>query len=276
MALLSKPVLLIKIDDYHLSLAILGKRKQPAYGYKKYELDEGIITEGRLIKGSFVKSIINSYIAERPEVKGCSAAVLLRTPLAIYRFADFSVLSGKDMEDAVGLNYDRYLPVSREEYILDYRPLRQEDSTVRAMLAAIPRSLPEPYLHIMEELRLKAVLLDLYPNCLADMMKEKDGGGIFALSMGGSSLLVIYMEKGRIMGVREIPAQNEERLAEEVRKLSGYFSYPSIERMYFLDKGGYGYKPLLQRLYPDCGFIELEEPGLELMEELANRLRKVE
>jgi len=107
-------------------------------------------------------------------------------------------------------------------------------------------------------------------------MKEKDGGGIFALSMGGSSLLVIYMEKGRLMGVREIPAQNEERLAEEVRKLSGYFSYPSIERMYFLDKGGYGYKPLLQRLYPDCGFVELEEPELELMEELANRLRKVE
>jgi type IV pilus assembly protein PilM len=151
-------------DIGHGSLKIMqtemhGKRPRVVgYGEAKFDasaIDDGVIVDPKIIAKATQDMFKNHLIGNINTNRAVVAIPAYRT---FTRLINLPAISGKQLNEAVALEAEQYIPVPLEELYLDYEIVgRGDEGTIDVFAVAVPRKIVDSQVKLMEILGIETV-----------------------------------------------------------------------------------------------------------------------
>ena len=139
-------------------------------------------------------------------------------------------VSVKDLHSMMQLNISEHLPVSVEEYALDYKVLdvvEEEDREyLDLMLAAIPHQQVETCATLLEQAGLNLLAIDILPNMLHYLLKHQHYANSLVVDGGQDGTHVVIFKGKSLFMYADIPFKtNTADFSILYNELRGYLEY---------------------------------------------------
>lgn len=163
---------LFGVDIGHGSLKVMqlehrpprgGKTQPPkvvGYGFTVFDKsaqEDGVVVKPEIIaaaaKELFEKHLIGDITTRR-------AAFAIPGYRTFTRSIQLPKLGPKELQEAVKLEAEQYIPSPLEELYLDFEVVRQTNENTELMLVAVPRTIVDSYLALSQLMGLEAVLIE--------------------------------------------------------------------------------------------------------------------
>ena len=125
--------------------------------FDKKAIDNGVITDPEIIakatKELFDKHLIGEITSRR---------VVMSIPAyrTFTRSIQLPILKPKELDDAVNLEAEQYIPLPLEELYLDYELISQTKEQLEVLAIAVPKKIVDSYLELNEILGLEPMLIE--------------------------------------------------------------------------------------------------------------------
>lgn len=240
-----------------------NKKKPILYDWGIETTPRGAVRYGRIINKESLKEVL-SPIVEGSKVKISGAAITFSCPEMIVRTIKLPKINNRELEQVIKYEIEQYIPENYSDYIVEYKILEEyngeEGKILKVLVAAVPTSIVQNYLKLMDDLKLQTEIIDFHGNSvnrfLTENIRELQETNYTVLDLGSLTTTLTVMEEGRTVFTRLIQNGSEEIAAS----IANYFDLPLDEaESYLISKG---------RL-----LVESEENIGDLEQELAVRIK---
>mgnify|MGYP005812331739 CR=1 FL=1 len=146
------------------SLEAGNKPRMTGYGTASFDesaIDDGAIAKPEIIAESLLKLFKGHLIGD---ITTNRVAVAIPSYRTFSRSIILPNLSNKELDDAVRLEVEQYIPVPIDDLYLDYTPASihnvKEDGTLELFAVAVPKKIVDSYLNLTEMAGLETVLIE--------------------------------------------------------------------------------------------------------------------
>jgi Tfp pilus assembly protein PilN len=101
-------------------------------------------------------------------LESCPVGLVVSRELGFLRRAALPAAAAENLDQVIGYELDRFLPLPAEKLFFDYQILEATDAEIILMLQALPRELIETCLHLFNEATLRVISLELATTALAN------------------------------------------------------------------------------------------------------------
>lgn len=185
-----------------MQIDLHDKRYQVAgYGVASFDasaIKEGIIVDPEAIaKVSyelFNKNLVGDITTRRVAVTAPAARTFTRT-------LTLPKLSSKDLDDAVRLETEQYVPVPIEQLYVDYMVLNKNDKEQEILAIAIPKKIVDSYLQLTSLLGLEVVAVETTISSASRLFVQAEQSDIptVLIDLGSLSADITIYDKGLIV-----------------------------------------------------------------------------
>lgn len=242
-------ILGLDIGSNNLKWIIYSKNKgMPVihdWGIEKTPTDS--VRNGRILDKN---KLLDKFkeIFEKTRIKATFASFTLACPEMIIRTVDVPKLKQRELQNVIGYEAEQFIPGSSKDYIIDYKIFGKETNDsqkrlLKALVVAVPYSVVENYIELLENLNIKPLAVDFHSNSACrfvnrflNNMGEKN---YVLVDLGASNTIITIAEHGVPVLTRIIQIGSE----EIARALANSFNltledgekYINTHRKVFLD-----------------------------------------
>ena len=159
-----KPV--FGLDIGFSSLKVLqittNKRKQEVTGYGVTRFDSnaiknGVIEDPEAIAKSALDLFKHNLIGD---ISTHRVAVAIPSARTFTRVVNLPPMKNKDIDEAVRLEAEQYIPLPLDQLYLDYEVINQNDKGTELLAVAVPKGITDSYMALIDLLGLEAIALE--------------------------------------------------------------------------------------------------------------------
>lgn len=140
-----------------------GKRHKPrliGYGFAAFDTasqKDGVVTQPEIVAKAALELFRHNLIGDITTKRVAIAIPAYRTFTRSLRLPN---LKPKELDEAVQLEAEQYIPLALNDLCLDYEIIRRSEDSTELFVAATPRDIVESYLDLARILGLEAVLIE--------------------------------------------------------------------------------------------------------------------
>lgn len=168
-------------------------------GYGSASFDPKAITDGVITHPEVVARAIHDLFDTNLRGTISTKRVALGLPAArtYSRAIKLPKLEPKEIEDAVRLEAEQYIPVSLESLYLDYTNIQTTESEMELFAVAAPRAIVDSYIELMELVNLQPVLIETTIDAAARLFMNTHFGNMpsVLIDFGPSSADITIVDK---------------------------------------------------------------------------------
>lgn len=175
---------LFGMDIGHSSLKVMqlesgtAKTKTPTVvGYGSSErYDVNSISAGVIVDYKAMSSALHDLFEKRLQGAISTRKVACTIPLShsFSRPLTLPAMPESDLDQAVHLEAEQYIPVAPENLYMDYDVVRHDDKNIEILLVATPKNIIESYMKFLESMGLEPVALEPTMNATARLFGMAD------------------------------------------------------------------------------------------------------
>lgn len=145
------------------SLGKTGKRSKPrlvGYGFTTFDTasqKDGIVTQPEIVAKAALELFRNNLIGDITTRRVAIAIPAYRTFTRSLRLPN---LKTKELDEAVQLEAEQYIPLALNDLCLDYEVIRRTEDSVELFVAATPLNIVQSYMDLARILGLETVLIE--------------------------------------------------------------------------------------------------------------------
>lgn len=202
-----KPIIGIDIGSSNIKIVQMKKGNRVArYGMETIPV--GMINQGRIETPAQLTEVIKKTMSKY-KISGGECALCLSAHELVVRELKLPEMSESQIIDNIKHEITSFLPLSHEEYCIDYKVLEyvktQENTpgTLRIMVAAVPNNLVAPYIDTLKKANLKVSYVDVIPNIAGKLAKwlimNSSGSGnidICIIDIGAHTTNIVIVKDG--------------------------------------------------------------------------------
>ena len=143
---------------------------------------EDLFKDGQFYDALKVKHILEEALQVN-KVRTRTAICTLESSTIITREVVLPLAKPQELKEMVGYEIQQYLPIELDQYIIQYKQLEElregDTKHVHLLVAALPKTIVESYLTLLESLNLKPLALDVHSNAITKLISptcEINGG----------------------------------------------------------------------------------------------------
>lgn len=165
--------------------------KQPkvlGYGTASFDpsaVDDGVVVKPEVIakatKEMFDRSF-NGYLTTR------RAAIAIPAYRSFSRSIQLPKLDSKELQEAVNLEAEQYIPVPLKDLYLDYAITKQTENELELFAVAVPRKLVDSYMELSEVMGMEPVLIETTMAAAARLFGQDQSSDITSVIIDFGSL----------------------------------------------------------------------------------------
>ncbi|AOT68175.1 type IV pilus assembly protein PilM [Geosporobacter ferrireducens] len=170
-----KELLSLDIGTYSLKI-VIGKIDKDMIMLDKaftVPIPSDLYQDGQIINIQKLKDVIEGTL-EANKIRTKSVVCTLESSTIITREIVLPMVKPQELKEMVRYEIQQYLPIELEQYVIQYKLLEEfkEGDTKHANIwvAALPKTIVESYLSLLESLNLKPVALDIHSNTVAKII----------------------------------------------------------------------------------------------------------
>lgn len=141
-----------------------GKTSKPprVLGYGSATFDASAVDNGTILKPEIIAEATKKLFKQnfQGELTTRRAAIALPSYRSFSRSMQLPKLSGDELQQAVELELEQYIPVPLKELYLDYAITRQTNSELELFAVAVPRTIVDSYLGLAETMGMEPILIE--------------------------------------------------------------------------------------------------------------------
>lgn len=240
----SKPV--FGFDIGHDSVKVMQidttSKKHIVSGYGHITFEEGAVEGGVIVKPDVVAKetykLITKHIVGTIDTRRVAASL----PIAntFNRILSFPQMDKRDLDDAVRLEAEQYIPMPIDELYLDYEIAHQAaDGSIEILLVATPRPIVDSYIKLFDLLDLEPSLLETSISAVSRMVMHAERTGIPTLIIDFGSVssdLTVYDSTIRVTGTTDTGGETITKLIADKLGVTKRQAY-TIKTRYGLNPG---------------------------------------
>ena len=177
MDLISKRLITIDIGNYNTKI-IQGKRMRGRIIVQKavvFKTPESAIEDGRITNINALAMQIKQHLQDK-KIREKNTIITITGTSIITRDVYFPKVSNKELKNMIRLDAQQHFPVELAGYVTDYKVLEEiqgeNGKQLRVMLVAVPKSMIEGYMQLLEVCGLHAYGLDFVGNSIAKFINH--------------------------------------------------------------------------------------------------------
>jgi type IV pilus assembly protein PilM len=157
---------LFGLDIGHDTLRVMqfamGHKVPRLKGYGSIAFDADAIVDGVIVKPELVAKSAAKLFREKliGDISTQRVALSLPASRTFTRAVQLPRMNAKDIDEAVHMEAEQYIPINADNLYMDYTPLREDDESMEVFVVAIPKAIVDSYLVLTRMLGLEAVMLD--------------------------------------------------------------------------------------------------------------------
>src|SRR3989344_522991 len=175
---------LFGMDIGHSSLKVMqleiNKNKAPSVvGYgSSHRYAVNSISNGVIVDYKALSEALHGLFDKRLAGMISSRKVACTIPLShsYSRPLQLPVMDNDDLDQAVHLEAEQYIPVSPENLYIDYDVVRRDDKNIEILVVATPKNIVESYMKFLQSMGLEPVALEPTMNATARIFGMADPG----------------------------------------------------------------------------------------------------
>lgn len=171
-----------------------GKRKahhKPrVLGYGSANFDSSAIEDGVIVKPEIIAQATQKMFEHDFNGKLTSrrAAIALPTYRSFARAMQLPKLEGSELQQAVELEMEQYVPVPLKDLYLDYSITSRSDAGLELFTAALPRTIVDSYLGLAEVMGMEPILIETTMASAARLFSHGDNSDVATVIIDFGSL----------------------------------------------------------------------------------------
>ncbi len=211
-------------------------------GYGHINFDEGALKNGIIVNPEVVAKEVYKLITKHTVGSIDTRRVVASLPIAntFNRILSFPEMDKKDLDDAVRLEAEQYIPMPIDELYLDYEVAHKaKDGTQEILLVATPRNIVDSYLTLFELLNLEVSILETSIGAVSRMVMHAERTGIPTLIIDFGSVssdLTVYDTTIRVTGTTDTGGETITKLIADKLGVTPRQAY-TIKTRYGLNPG---------------------------------------
>jgi type IV pilus assembly protein PilM len=177
--LFSSSVLSIDIGNKNTKIVVGKHQKNSVLVEKAMVIDTPLNSyrDGNILDINSLKTAI-SNVLESEKIKAKKTICTVQSTSIITREIVLPIAKKEEeMKTMVQFEIEQYLPIMFDDYVVEYKVLEEfiEDNIKkgRITVVALPKTIVEAYLKLLEELNLKPVALDMNSNAISKLYESK-------------------------------------------------------------------------------------------------------
>jgi len=193
-----------------MKLMSLGSARLPA----------DAVEDGELRDPDAVASVIKTLLGNL-QIKGKKVGISISGYSVILKKINLAVMNDKELEEHIQSEAEQYIPFDLADVYLDYQDLKTntegEDRT-DVMLVAAEKDVVDSYLHMLRNVGLKTVLVDVDAFALENSFETNYGqeGNVVLVDIGSSKMNINIVSKGASLFARDV-ALGSKQLTEQIQ-----------------------------------------------------------
>lgn len=227
---LDVPVAGISISDTSLHCIQFGRKGGNLYieKYAEREITPGVVVSGQINNKSQVVKMLEDL---KNELKLSHVKVSLPEEKA-YLFTDkIPTVKPSEIRGVIESTIEDNVPLPGQELIFDYKVIshHQEKGHIDISVSAMPRSLIDTYLDIINTAGLKVVSLEIESQAIAKAVLKEGIKGTVLLTNFGKEKVGLYVAHNRIIHfastvlLKDPLARDLSNISKEIKKLFEYW-----------------------------------------------------
>ncbi len=147
-----------------------------AYGAANFDVNHtknGVITEPQAVANSYRQMLTSNT---RGKVSTTRVAMSLPAKRTYSRAISLPKLAPKQLESAIYLEAEQYIPFSINSLYLDYTVINQTESEIEVFMVATPKTIIDSYLELAKILKIEPVLIETSIDAAARLFSKTDFG----------------------------------------------------------------------------------------------------
>lgn len=233
--LANKIIISIDIGSSLIKIAVGKYANKSIHIQKAFSIitPEGCLMDGKLVvvegKADMLKkSIVQALSANKIRYK--NVAFTIQSTSIIRREVEVPSVKPNELEGLIRYEIEQYLPIDLDEYIVEYNVLEeQNESKLKILIAAIPKTFAEDYIGITKSMKLVPSFLDINSNSISKLFGFNQqinfidynlDKTVAFIDMGCSNINICILAKGLFQFSRIIPTGGSEltlAIAEEFK-----------------------------------------------------------
>ena len=137
-----------------------GKYKISAYGAANFDVKHtknGVITEPQAVANNYKQMLATNT---RGKLTTSRVAISLPAKRAYSRAIKLPKLKSEELEAAIYMEAEQYIPFSINSLYLDYSIIRETDTEIEIFIVAAPKTIIDSYLELAKILKIEPVLIE--------------------------------------------------------------------------------------------------------------------
>lgn len=139
------------------------KSKPPqVIGYGTVAFDKNAINNGEIVNPEIIAKATKQLFEHKliGDIKSHRVAISIPAYRTFTRSIQLPLLKPKELDDAVSLEAEQYIPVPLEELYLDYSQISKTKDQLEVLAIAVPRKIVDSYLELTALLGLEPMLIE--------------------------------------------------------------------------------------------------------------------
>lgn len=174
----NKKILSIDIGASKIKFVIGSHQKNLIIIEKSIVVDtpKDCIHDGKILDSKLLVSCIEKTLKDN-SIKEKNVTLTIHSTAIINREMVMPYIAKDELDGAVRLQIEQYLPVALDDYDVEYKILEDftenNEKKIRILIAALPKDITKSYLEVVNTLKLIPVSLDFHSNCISKLFIGK-------------------------------------------------------------------------------------------------------
>ncbi|MDD3035708.1 MAG: pilus assembly protein PilM [Candidatus Saccharimonadaceae bacterium] len=195
-----KPVVGLDISSTGIKVMSINQRWSVVTGYGSLDLEPIKIKEALENSSSYLSDNIKTLIKERVIGNLPSNHIAISIPTARTYSRTFSLPSNvsNSLKDAVDLEVDQYIPLSRASLYVDFKVIEKTKTSINILMSAVPKTLIDNCISAAENAGLNVCLIEPSMNSVARLLTKTEDGHLpsVVVDIGPASTDIAILDGG--------------------------------------------------------------------------------
>ena len=156
----------VKVDSKH--------RKLVGFGFNTFDsnaIKDGVVVECEPLAKSIYELITKNIVGE---ITTRRVAMSIPTSLTFTRTINLPVLEDDELEQAINLEAEQYIPMPLEDLYLDYSIINKSTESTEILAVAVSKKIADSYLDLANVLDLEPVIFDSSINAASRLFEQQE------------------------------------------------------------------------------------------------------
>ena len=192
----------IGFDSLQMMQLDLAKKPHKVIGYGVATFDNKAIVDGVVEKPEIIITAVKKLLDEKlkGEISARRVNVSIPAERVFIRSMSLPLAASEDLDAAVRLEAEQYIPLPLSELNMDYVVINKTDKDISLLVVAVPKKIINSYLKLIDSLGLEAIVLEPTVSGLCRIFSKLDHADIptLLIDIGTKSSDVILYDKALI------------------------------------------------------------------------------